>query len=91
MVARIISPHRPRLLAALMQAREHELERREAVRHDLLEFATFCLMIELTGGRLAHPPTLDPFLLMLTAMSMKYHKPVICRALADLAEDGVPR
>jgi len=89
MVARRISPNRPRLLAAVMAARDHELERGDSLRPDLLEFATFCLMVELTGGRLHHQPVLDPFLIMLGGMSKKYQTPVICRALAALAEDGV--
>jgi hypothetical protein len=90
MVARIISGRRPALLAAAFQARDHELERREGHRIDLIEFATFALLVELTGGRLAHDPKREPFLLMLTAMTMKYRNPVLCRALFALAKKGIP-
>lgn len=100
MVARLISPNRPRLLAAVMAAREHEIERLKFEREerggtcnhrlDLLEFATFALLVELTGGRLAHEPCRRPFLVMLTAMTMKYRNPVLCRALIALARESVP-
>jgi hypothetical protein len=98
MVAIRISPNRPRLLRAVMEARDYELDKFQfeqeepgnEYRVDLIEFATICLMIELGGERLTNERYFEGFMVGLSAMTTKYQTPVLCRALAALAEDGAP-
>lgn len=89
MVARRISGSRPRLLAALFESRQFEIERSEP-RYDLLEFVTFCLLAELQGQAVAVGPSREPLLIMLAALSMKYDHPKVIRDLTALVREGMP-
>jgi hypothetical protein len=99
MVTRL-SANRPRLLAAAFEARERAInalqfeneDRDDGGSHriDLLEFASFCLLTELHGHRLAVEPYRDSFAMGLAILDHKYRHPVLCRTLLALAREGAP-
>lgn len=98
MVAIKISGRRPALIADVMAARDHEIDKLQLeeeipgneYRLDLLEFATHCLLAEVCGFRLAQEPHRTPFLVMLAHLTDKYHNSVLCRRLFALAKEGAP-
>lgn len=78
-----------RLLDAAMASRDYELGREE-IRTDLLEFASFVLLCEMSGQSLARPPELQPFTLALVGLGQRYKDPKILRDLAQLVRAGAP-
>lgn len=85
----IIRGDRPALLRAVMDARDFEL-RREEIREDLLEFATFILLAELSGQRIGAQTAREPFAIALIGFGGKYANPRILRDLAQLVRAGAP-
>lgn len=84
-----ISRDRPRLIRAVMESRDFELQR-DPIREDLAAFSSFCLLVEACGQPLAIDPVREPFLIMLAALHDKYDHPRILRDLVALARDGAP-
>lgn len=89
-----ISGKRPELLKALLAARDHEIDHAGRIdefwREDLVEFATFVLLAEASGDRLALGASREPLILMLTAMTEKYRNPLICRRVLALVQEALP-